>query len=155
MRFTRLAVALPLVALTGCGSSSTSHLLVLDRSAGPVRLREPRSQVEHELGRGTILPPRRGVERVFYPRQYMTIWYYGKAPDSPVEVVQITSPRYRTKGGVGVGTGYAKLQAVPGVNCYSGNGCQLVHAHNQPGTVFRMEGPNGAVSEILLLAAVD
>ena len=156
MRFAWSAAALAaLGTLAGCGSSSGSHLLVLDRSAGPVRLLEPRSQVEHDFGRGTILPPRQGAQRVFYPKQDLTIWYYDRTSDSPVEVIQITSPRYRTKGGVDVGTSSTKLQTVPGVKCYGSNGCQHVHAHNQPGTVFRMDGPNGAVSEILLVAAVD
>jgi hypothetical protein len=155
MRLATVAAVVPLAVLVGCGSSSTSSLLVLDRSAGPVRLREPRTQVEDDLGHGTILPAVQGAPRVYYPRPDLTIWYASKGSSAEIYVIQTTSPRYRTKSGIGVGTTFVKLRAAPGVKCYGENGCQHVHAHNQPGTVFRMGGPNGAVSEVLLVAAVD
>ena len=102
-----------------------------------------------------LLLPRGGAQGVFYPKLDLTLWYFSKAADTPVEVIQTTSPRYRTRGGIGVGTSYPKLAAVPGVRRFGSSGCRHVHAHNQPGSEFRMQGSNGSVSEILLVAAVD
>jgi hypothetical protein len=42
-------------ALAACGQGTTSESLVLDRSIGSVHVKELRTQIEHDLGKGRLL----------------------------------------------------------------------------------------------------
>ena len=151
-------------ALAACGQGTTSESLLLERSIGSVHLKEPRTQIEHDLGKGRLVsskldrsarPEPVREEKVAYDRQHLVVYYISSKHHAAIAyVVATTSSRYRTKSGVGVGASLAKLKKLGGVECY-GTHCQHFQGHNKPGTAFRMTAPNGQVAQILVIVSVD
>ena len=162
----RLLFVLAMVAvLTGaCGSherlTPSNRLMVLDHSIGGVSLGELRSVAESDLGQGVVLSstldrsarptPAREI-KVSYANAGIVVWWVG-AQGHPARafILETRSPLYRTATGLGVGSTLARLRAI-GVSCNVGPDCQ--HGYAAPGhkgTTFRLTGPGGSVSEILM-----
>lgn len=159
-------------ALLGCRSSAVSvvqgrTLIVLDRSIGGVALGQQRSRVERVLGRGSVLQasdqkppePRLHIEEVLYPNG-VEVTYVSRNRSSRAQgraVVLVTeSPGFRTSQGIHVGSSAAELRSSQGVTC--GNLLNLDCQHggqveNQPGTFFKLSGPNGQVIRIAIADA--
>jgi hypothetical protein len=159
----RLSVLLAGLAFLTCscgahGGAQVNGFLVLDRSIGPVSLGELRSAAEPRLGKAVVLsstldrsarPKPARVVRAMYPSADILVWWIG-AQGRPLRafILQTSSPAYRTRGGIGVGSTLAKLRSL-GVLCNVGADCQ--HGYAAPdhaGTAFRLSGPNGRVVEI-------
>ncbi|HST25615.1 MAG TPA: hypothetical protein VLJ76_06460 [Gaiellaceae bacterium] len=152
------AIVLALSALPAGGSNART-LIVLDRSIGGVALKELRSNVERELGKGLVLQstvdktakptPARSTE-VSYGSGALLV-YYASAKGFPAraELIETTATRYQTRFGLGVGSSYPKLVAAGGVDCYGGTECQHgYHTLNKRGTTFWLDRPHGKVIRI-------
>jgi hypothetical protein len=137
---------------------SSSNLIVLDRSIGGVSLREQRSAVDRQVGRGVVVsskldrsarPAPVRVERVSYMSGALIVTYVSEAKQQPVAVIlQSVSPRFRTRSGVGVGSTFASLRSIGGVKCYAPASTECQHGYrllNGPGTTFRLDRPHGKV----------
>jgi hypothetical protein len=151
-------VALAAAASGGsaAGKARPNNTIVLDRSIGGVRLKERRSTVERALGRGVVL--RTTVDRsgpqpsratlVAYRKRTLTVGYVSDAKHPGIVLlVETRSPLYRTRSGVGVGSRYARMMSLGGVNCYGGVECQHGYeAEGRPGTTFRLDAPRGTIT---------
>jgi hypothetical protein len=135
---------------------SASTLIVLDRSIGGVSLKELRSSVERQLGRGLVLrstvdktakpTPDRFTEVSYGSGSLLVFYVSATAFPGRVEALETRSGRYRTRSGLGVGSSYTKLISAGGVDCYGGTECQHGYsALNRPGTTFRLDGLRGKV----------
>ena len=151
------------LVVVGCGGTATKPL-VLDRSIGVVTLKESRARIERDIGKGTVIsskldhsarPEPLREEQVAYKSAGLVVWYISNTHQGPIGiVVETTSARYRTSGGVGVGTSLEDLRKGAAVECY-GPDCQHFHGHNKPGTSFRLTRPGGRVAQIVIQAYVD
>jgi hypothetical protein len=136
-----LAGAAAAAALAGCGSSHHSagpalpkdRLIVPGRSIGPVSLDEPRVGVTRALGPGKR--SRRGIVSYFGGRLIVDYWFHDGLTKR-VEYLQTTSPGFRTRSGVHVGSSRAALH-LPRGSC-SGRICSVAAAKgpDAPGTGF-------------------
>ncbi len=128
--------------------------IVLDRSIGGVHVRERRDVIELTLGRGIVTGSQNAnqILTVRYVRSGITVGYVA-LPGAPSGkalslFVTTTSPRYRTKSGLHVGSSYAALTRALRVRC-SGDQCQ--HGYTRQGatgTTFFVDG--GKVVKIAL-----
>jgi hypothetical protein len=157
------------VALLGCGSSASRGdrvrtLIVLDRSIGGIALRERRSEAERILGRGAVIQtsdqkppePPAHTEAMLYPSG-LKVYYVSRDAASRmrgrVVLLVTSSPTFRTRHGVHVGSSAAELHSIKGVTCYNLLKLDCRHGgsrHNQPGTFFRLTGTQGKVSRIAI-----
>jgi hypothetical protein len=157
--------------LAGCGGSSGSPvhantLIVLDRSIGGVALTEKRGDVERTLGEGYLLrvedqkppEPRLHFETVLYSNG-LQVGYISLNADARslsrgrVGYLLTRSPRFRTREGVHVGSTAAELHSIQGVTCGNLGNIDCRHGgriHNQPGTFFKLSGPQGVVVRIAI-----
>ena len=150
-------------SLSAYGSTGSKRL-VLDRSIGPVRLKESRKRIEEDIGKGRLLashvdrsarPSPVRQDRIAYEGEALVVIYISDKDHAPIAfVIETTSPRYRTVSGIGVGSSLAKLRKV-GVECFGETLCQHFHGHNKPGTLFRLTAPRGRVAKIDVIASVD
>ena len=113
--------------LTGCGGGSDAHLVTAN-SIGPVRLGEPRSLVEADLGPGTTV--RRQVQpfgqlagwtftTVHYPRTRLSVVYGIKPGGAPFAAVLTTGSRTYVSGDGGrVGDSVQQLRGLFGFHCF-------------------------------------
>jgi hypothetical protein len=111
------------VIAVACGSSARPRdsRIVLERSIGRVALREPRTDVERVLGKGTTIgnDVNHG-HQISYPKAgLMVVYAPGLRDREAVFAVLTVSPRYRTDGGVGVGSSRSAVKAIGGIECYS------------------------------------
>jgi len=123
------AVAAGALVLTGCGGGSDPNLIT-QSSMGPVRLGEPRSLVEADLGHGTVVRqsvPRYGdlagwtLTRVRYPHRHLGVWYATKPGGKPVAVLLATaSPIYVTTDSGRVGDSVQQLRGLFNTHCQYG-----------------------------------
>jgi hypothetical protein len=138
-------------------------LIVLDHSIGGVSLREGRAAVERDLGRGVALstsidrsarPEPAHIQRVAYLSGALTVTYVSMGVQQPqVALLESSSPRYRTRSGVGVGSTYAQLHTIGGVHCYAPSETECQHGYsstNKPGTTFRLDRPGGRIAYIAI-----
>jgi hypothetical protein len=161
-----------ILALTACGGRAKGQaagntLIILDRSIGGVVLREKRVEVERRLGRGLVLhaadqqppEPRLHVESVLYTKVGLEVSYVSRddtllsRSNGRVAVVVTRSPRYHTPQGVHVGSPAAAVQSIQGIEC--GDELDLLcqhggHVHNQPGTSFQLDQPDGNVVTVAI-----
>ena len=151
MRHAFLLLPLLLVAACGDSSSHLSNRIMLDRSIGAVTLLETRPDVERALGRGMLTGSnvRIGTE-VTYPKQGLEVAYApGRSGTKVAFIILTTSRRYRTSGGVGVGSSRAGVEKLDGVNCYSADQCQHgAIGQGEPGTAFQFQ--NGRVWRVAI-----
>jgi hypothetical protein len=121
------ALAAGVLVLTGCGGGSDPNL-VTQSSMGPVRLGEPRSLVEADLGPGKTV--RRRVQpfgqlagwtftTVHYPRARLSVVYGTKPGGAPFAAVVTTgSRRYVSGDGGRVGDSVHQLLGLFGFHCF-------------------------------------
>lgn len=141
---TRVAWAAVLaLALAACGGSShsTSRTIVLDHSIGPVKLLETRHDVQNQnaVGKGvTIRSDRHNGHQVRYSKLGLDVFYAPGPTDEEVAfALMTTSPRYRTREGIGVGSTQHEVASVKGVKCYGPTQCQHgATGPRVPGTAF-------------------
>ncbi|HEX3456233.1 MAG TPA: hypothetical protein VHS03_16560 [Gaiellaceae bacterium] len=111
---------------------------MLEHSIGPVSLREPIHEVEHGLGKGvTIHNDQHFGHYVRYAKLGLDVAYAPGPKGEGAFAILTTSPRYRTRTGLGVGSSFAAVKSARGVRCYGIGECQ--HAANGPhlpGTAF-------------------
>jgi hypothetical protein len=140
---------------------------VLDHSIGGIALRERRGEVESLLGHGSVLqirhqkPPEPSlqIEDILYSNGVEVTYVSPEgspAAQGRVVLLVTSSPIFRTRQGVHVGSPAPELRSIQGVAC--GNllnlDCQHGgHVHNQPGTFFKLSGPNGRVVRISIADA--
>jgi hypothetical protein len=151
---------------TGPGPSS---LIVLDRSIGGVALKEERADVERRLGRGRLVqsrdqkppePPAHS-EHVRYPMDGLDVWYVSRDATSSererarVFAVRTSSTRYRTRGGVRVGSPVGMLRALRGLECFAESCQHGFHGARRAGTAFRLDRPGGRVTWIAVSVGGD
>ena len=132
-------VAALAISLAACGSSShTSTRIVLERSIGPVKLMEKKADVERALGKGsTIHDDQHHGHEVRYSDGLDVFYAPGPNGREVVFAVLTTSSRYRTRGGVGVGSSRAAVESLGGVHCYGPSQCQHgATGPRVPGTAF-------------------
>jgi hypothetical protein len=151
-----VAAALVLIP-AACGSSAPAHdsRIVLDRSIGVVTLREWRTDVERQLGRGTTVHGGKGhAHQVRYQKAGLTVVYApGARQREGVFAILTTSARYRTSGGIGVGSSRSDVSRIGGIHCYSGQDCQHGAAYRKPGTAFFFR--NGKVWRVAMANDFD
>jgi hypothetical protein len=124
-----VALAAGVLMLTGCGGGSDARLVTAN-SIGPVRLGEPRSLVEADLGEGTVV--RQSVQRygdlagwtvirVRYPQRHLAVWYASKPGGEPVAVLLATaSPTYVTTDSGRIGDSVQQLRGLFNTHCQYG-----------------------------------
>jgi hypothetical protein len=128
-----VVTAVLLAGLTGCGSSrhtSKSNSIITANGIGPVRLGESREKVEATAGKGRVIMSRKDslggtpiVDLlVSYPAVSIRVTYIASKGKAAVFTVETTSPDYRTKSGVGVGSTAAEVEKI-GADC--GETCSL------------------------------
>lgn len=103
--------------------TGTNTAIVLERSIGGVALGESRAAVERLLGRGVLVEthlegvgaePRAWVEtRVYRDLQVIYARLKGSPPgEGKAALIETSSPRYRTRSGLGVGSRWATVIAL-------------------------------------------
>ena len=113
-----VAVGAFVLTAVGCGGSGpkTSTLIVLGRRIGPIYLGEPRAKIEAAYGKGRKMPVGTGRPAppvyTVYSAVSIGVMYYGNR----AVFVETRSPLYRTKSGLGVGSGIGPLRKI-GANC--------------------------------------
>ncbi len=147
-------IALCAAALLAPAADGASSLLVLDHSIGGIALGETRARAGH----GTVLSSR--LDRSARPRplRVTRVAYAGRSVVATfigdrVGLIETRSARYRTSDGLGVGSSFADVQALGGVQCYPPGGIECQHGYravNRPGTTFRFDAPDGHVTFIAL-----
>jgi hypothetical protein len=128
--------------------------IVLDHSIGAVSILETRAAVERVLGRGRPgkADRRRHSLIVRYPG--LTIGYSSRTKldrqHEQVVFVLTTSPRYRTAGGVGVGSSGKAVRSLPGMTCYGAPpyACEHGMALGRTGTALAFR--NGRVWRVTI-----
>ena len=152
----------------GASRSSANTSIVLGHSMGGVVLAETRADVERHLGRGIIVhvedqkapEPTLHIEEVQYNNGLEVSYVSRNATRASrlrglVSGMLTYSPRFRTPQGIHVGSSARDLLAMKGVRCEGlGIDCQYgALAHNKPGTMFRLDGPGGVVTRIVIAYA--
>jgi hypothetical protein len=140
-----LAGCAAVVLIAACGSSGAKYStkIVLDRSIGPVSVREALSKVERTLGKGTTLHNDQHYGHyVRYAKLGLDVAYAPGPHGEAAFAILTTARRYRTHEGVGVGSTERQVAAIKGVDCSFAN-CVHGSTHNKPGTFFNLR--NGKV----------
>jgi hypothetical protein len=140
-----LPLALASLLWTGVAAADTGRPgIALDHRIGPVRIGEPRAQIEKDAG-PAVAAHLRGNKLWFYPQVGIYVSY---APGPITRLNQVAffivtgSARYRTRSGVGVGSPLRQLRRSVDVRCHSGNliVCQHEKPNSQlPFTVFDVD----------------
>lgn len=140
-----------------------SKRIVLDHSIGGVVLRESRSAVERDMGRGLVLSSRMDdsarpepvrVDRVSYLSGALIVTYVSSTKQRSVAIVlESRSPRFRTQSGIGVGSTFAALRSIGRVKCNGPSFTECQHGYltlNKPGTTFRLDRPRGKIAYVAM-----
>lgn len=139
------------------GGREPSHLITRF-SIGGVRLDERRSDVEAALGAGrTVHGDAASGATVHYAGAGLTIFYAGVgAPKGRTYFVATSDRRYRTAGGIGVGSTVDQVSTLAGVTCSAPRGlgfCETVANNGVPGLLFDVTG--GRVTSVTLLVRTN
>ncbi len=152
-----LLLGLALVAASAAPAAAADRLLVPGTRIGPAALLDERAVVEAAIGPGVVVAERPGPTPAL-PGQVVRFAAAGlvgtfATPEAsaPATVVATRDPRYRTRGGVHVGTTRAALRrALPAARC-APRRCDLVRV-DAAGAVrltrFRLVG--GTVARIAI-----
>jgi hypothetical protein len=124
------------------------------RSLGGVRIRDSPTTVESLAGRGRRVSSHSAV--FYYRRASLTVFYAsGDALHTGVYWVKTTSPRYRTRQGIGVGSPLARVARLPIMTCSSTTPqeCQSRPNNGRPGLQF--DAVHGRVSAVWLVVRTN
>jgi|1185.fasta_scaffold02861_1 hypothetical protein len=161
--------------MSGClGSDShpgADHLIRITGQVGVVKPFESRSNVEHDLGSGTMISRWHrdagatvlSFERVTYKAAHEDIVYVSAPGRQPrTFMLRTADPAYQTRGQVGVGSSYDQTRKAKTMSC--GNvlhpdaegtsaDCQIGLGFRHPIVVFKVR--DGHVIEVIMAAAAD
>ena len=160
MNFLRPTVVLTAVlvaSLTGCGSGAhtpNNTLIVINQRIGPFSIGERQAKVEAIAGKGRVVLSRNPtVDEYFgtlikvYPAVSIRVDYLTGQGKAGLFSVETTSPEYRTKSGIGVGSTVEQVKKV-GAYCDSLTSCYIQNTDAGTSTYFGLDKSGGRVVRI-------
>jgi hypothetical protein len=142
------------LATTGClGGGSSAKLppphLIFGRSIGGVSIHEPKAKVEALLGTGTqssTSTSSSGVTKLTVSYDGLMVHYAGADTTHMYTIgVETSSRRYRSSGGIGVGSGLAQLKSDEAIDCSNADSA----------TAPSCQAPKGARGDLTVFALKD
>ncbi|MGH3074042.1 MAG: hypothetical protein ACRDQC_03900 [Gaiellales bacterium] len=152
----RFSVAIAVLAgavsvVCGCSDSGDGKgrsTLITSTSLGGVHLGESRDDVASALGTGRLIGGSGTDATVRYPKAGLTVFF----GEGRAYFVRTHDRRYRTRGGIGVGSTIARVATLPGIGCFAPQGkgtCESRKNSGVPGLDFTIA--EGHVTEVSLV----
>lgn len=143
------SIAVLVVKLAGRGSSGHTPkdtLIVINRRVGPFSIGEKQEKVEEVAGEGSVVLSRNPTHGEYfgtlikdYPAVSIRVVYLtGQRKLAGLFAVETTSPEYRTKSGVGVGSTVAQVKKI-GAYCDSTTSCEIQDTNAETSTYFVLD----------------